>query len=222
MPSRPRSSERVAGADGSGRAAQVALRAYHPPITGENVMEALPQLWLPILVSSVLIFVASSLIHMVIRWHKADYRRLANEDAVRAAIRAGAPEAGIYVLPFCSEMKDANDPAMVQKFVEGPNGMITLRAPGMPGAGGMLLQWFLFVAFVNTAAAALALYAFGITAGTDDAGFLIGIVSFLVYAGACLPEGIWMGRPWMVVLRHGIDGTIYAAISAATFCWLWP
>ena len=33
-------------------------------------MEAMTQLWMPILVTAVLIFIASSVIHMVIQWHK--------------------------------------------------------------------------------------------------------------------------------------------------------
>ena len=36
-------------------------------------MTGLSALWLPILVSAVLVFVASSLIHMASPWHKSDY-----------------------------------------------------------------------------------------------------------------------------------------------------
>ena len=54
-------------------------------------MNALLSLWLPILLSAVVVFVISSLIHMVFKWHASDYNALANEDAVRDAIRAGNP-----------------------------------------------------------------------------------------------------------------------------------
>ncbi len=37
---------------------------------------------------------------MVIKWHAGDYRGFANEDAVRAAIRAGNPAPGRYVVRF--------------------------------------------------------------------------------------------------------------------------
>ena len=36
-------------------------------------MVGLAALWLPILLSAVIVFVASSLIHMVSGWHKSDY-----------------------------------------------------------------------------------------------------------------------------------------------------
>ncbi len=48
--------------------------------TQEDVMTELSALWLPILLSSVIVFVASSIIHMAPLWHKNDYPRLANED----------------------------------------------------------------------------------------------------------------------------------------------
>jgi hypothetical protein len=185
-------------------------------------MSALPELWLPILVSSILIFIASSLIHMVIRWHNGDYRKLANEDAVRAAIRAGAPGPGMYVLPHCADMKDMQNPDMTQKFVEGPVGLVTLRRSGAPKIGPALMQWFLFTLVIGAAAAGLALQVYGIGGNPHHAAHLIGAISLLVYAGASVPEGIWMGKPWISVLKHAIDGAIYATISALTFWWLWP
>jgi hypothetical protein len=45
-------------------------------------------LWLPILLSSVLVFIVSAIVHMVLKYHNKDYTRLPNEDAVRAAIRS--------------------------------------------------------------------------------------------------------------------------------------
>ena len=52
-------------------------------------MVTLQQLLFPILLSAVLVFVMSSLIHMVLKWHNTDYRKISNGDAVRAAISAG-------------------------------------------------------------------------------------------------------------------------------------
>ena len=42
-------------------------------------------LWLPIVVSAVLIFFASFVLHMVLTYHWSDYRRLPDEKAVGAA-----------------------------------------------------------------------------------------------------------------------------------------
>ena len=68
-------------------------------------MVSLGSLWLAILLSAVLVFITSSIIHMVLKYHNKDYSRLPNEDAVRAAIRGGNPSPAQYVIPYCPEMK---------------------------------------------------------------------------------------------------------------------
>ena len=50
-------------------------------------MTALSALWLPILLSAVLVFVASSLIHMASPWHKSDYPKLPDEEQLIGALR---------------------------------------------------------------------------------------------------------------------------------------
>ena len=185
-------------------------------------MSALLQLWMPILVSAVLIFVASSLIHMLFKWHNSDYRKLANEDEIRAAIRSASAEPGLYVLPHCAQMKDMQSPEMARKFVEGPVGFVTLRRSGAPAIGASLIQWFVYTLVIAAIAGSLALHAYGIAGNRHQAGHLVGMISLLVYAGGGIPEGIWMGRPWRSVGKHCIDGVIYATISALTFQWLWP
>ena len=49
-------------------------------------MTGLSVLWLPILVSAVIVFVVSSIIHMASPWHKGDYPKLPNEDKVLEAL----------------------------------------------------------------------------------------------------------------------------------------
>src|SRR4051812_4323129 len=107
-------------------------------------MNALLALWLPILLSAVVVFVISSLIHMVLKWHASDYGSLSNEDAVRDAIRAGKPAPGRYVMPHCKEMKDMASDTMKKKYQEGPVGHVTILPNGMPHMGKYLGQWFLW------------------------------------------------------------------------------
>jgi hypothetical protein len=86
------------------------------------------QLWIPVVVSAVLVFVASSVIHMLLKWHDSDYRKLPNEDAVRASIRAANAAPGQFVIPHCAGIKEMQSPENQQKFREGPVGLLTLRA----------------------------------------------------------------------------------------------
>jgi hypothetical protein len=33
---------------------------------------------------------------------------------------------------------------------------------------------------------------------------------------------IWYRRSWVTTLKATIDGAVFAAVTAATFAWLWP
>lgn len=185
-------------------------------------MHDLPQLWLPILVAAVAVFIASSLIHLVLKWHNSDYRQLANEDEVQAALRAGSPAPGQYVLPWCPGMKEMESEAMKQKFAQGPIGFITVRPNGIPHMGGTLLQWFILNLVVAAVVAAIALQTLGLSGDEHDAAHLAGLLTFLTYAGGSVQLGIWMGKPWSSVFKDLLDGLIYGTVTALAFMWLWP
>lgn len=185
-------------------------------------MHDLPALWLPIITSAVLVFVASSLIHMVLRWHNNDYGKLANEDEVMAAFRNGSPKPGQYVMPHCTDLKQMQDAAMQKKYELGPIGHITLMKTGRPSMGKSLGQWFVFCLVLSIAFAAIAVQTFGIAADSHEAGHLIGLVSFLAFGAGSVLSGIWMGRPWGSVAKDLVDALIYATVCARTFMWLWP
>ena len=119
-------------------------------------MSLLGALWLPIVLSAVLVFVVSAIIHMVLKYHNRDYTKLPNEDAVRAALRAGNPEPRQYIIPYCPDPKEMESPEMQQKFIEGPVGVLNLRRPGPPTMGPMLFQWFVFILVVSFFVAYLA------------------------------------------------------------------
>ena len=61
-------------------------------------MVPLTDLWLPILLSAIIVFVASSVMHMLLTYHRSDYRQLPDEDKLLAARRR--PEAGSLFFPF--------------------------------------------------------------------------------------------------------------------------
>lgn len=186
-------------------------------------MHALLSLWLPILLSAVVVFVISSLIHMVIKWHASDYRGFANEDAVRAAIRAGNPAPGRYVVPYCSDMKEMGGEAMLQKYREGPVGQILLAPVGAPNIGRSLGQWLLFTLVVAVIAAVLVTQLFGLDpARARAAAKLAGAVSFVAYGLGTITESIWSARPWSSSVKYLLDAALYAVGSALVFYWLWP
>jgi len=65
-------------------------------------MVPLSALWLPILLSAVIIFVASSVMHMLLPYHRGDYQQLPDEDKVLATLRAAGLMRGLYIFPYCT------------------------------------------------------------------------------------------------------------------------
>lgn len=185
-------------------------------------MISLTQLWIPILVSATGVFVASSLIHMVFKWHRPDYRPLPNEDEVRGAIRKANLAPGLYSLIHCPDMQDMQKPEIQQKFREGPSGMLVLFPAGLPAMGAMLGKWFA----LNLLVAVMAAYLAGRTlAGGADPGEVFRVaatVALLSYAVGSLSDGIWFGRPRSAVLKDLLDAAIYAVVTGAAFALLWP
>jgi hypothetical protein len=186
-------------------------------------MNTLPSLWLPILLSAVVVFVISSLVHMVIKWHASDYNGFTNEDAVRDTIRAGNPSPGHYVLPHCKDMKDMAGDAMKKKYAEGPVGHITLGASGQPAMGKYFGLWFLWSLAVSVVAAYLASRLIPLDhAHARGAAKLVGAVTFIAHGFGTVTESIWMMRPWSTSVKYLLDSALYAIGSSLVFFWLWP
>ena len=185
-------------------------------------MVSLSALWLPILVSAVLVFVASSILHMVLKYHNVDYRKFSNEDEVRTAINKGNPAPGQYMLLYMSGPDAMKDPAMMEKFKQGPVGMAFLRKPGAMNMGGFLGQWFLWLLIVSFFVAYVAAHTIAAGAPYLVVFRVVGAVGFLAYAGAKGQSAIWQGEPWSATIKDIIDGLIYGCVTAGTFGWLWP
>ncbi|MDB6127330.1 MAG: hypothetical protein JWM35_1226 [Verrucomicrobia bacterium] len=186
-------------------------------------MNALLVLWLPILLSAVVVFVISSLVHMVLKWHSNDYKTLPNEDAVRDAIRAGNPGPGRYVMPHCKEMKEMSGEVMTKKYTEGPVGHLTLLPNGMPKMGKYLGQWFVWSLVIAVVAAYIAARVYGLDhIHARSAAKMVGAISFIAHGFGTITESIWTGRPWSQSVKYLIDAAMYAVGSGFVFCWLWP
>lgn len=50
------------------------------------------ELWQPILLGTFLAWIASVLIHILVKYHNSDYQPLSNEEEVMSAVRNGSPK----------------------------------------------------------------------------------------------------------------------------------
>ncbi len=185
-------------------------------------MEFLTELWLPILLAAVFVFVASSIIHMALPFHKADCKKLPGEEALLAAMRSQGVAPGQYVFPRPGSMKEMSSPEMVAKYQQGPVGFLNVVRSGAPGMGKNLVQWFCFSLLVGVFVAYLAWHALGPGADYLQVFRIAGVGAILGYAAGIVPNAIWKGEGWGVTFKFVVDGVIYGLVTAGTFGWLWP
>jgi hypothetical protein len=185
-------------------------------------MVEITALWLPILLSAVIVFVVSSIIHTVLPVHKNDYKKLPDEEKVMDAIRAAGVTPGTYHFPRCESHKDMKTPEYQEKLKRGPNGILTLVPSGPPNMAKYLTCWFLYSVAIGVFVA----YVAGRTLAPGThylAVFRIaGTVAFLCYAMAHTHNSIWKGEPWGNTFKFYLDGLIYGLLTAGVFGWLWP
>jgi len=185
-------------------------------------MTALHLLWLPILLSSVIVFVVSSIIHMALPWHKSDYPKMPNEDRVMDALRPLAIPPGDYMIPRPSNREDLRSPEFAEKRRKGPVMVLTVLPNGPVSMSQNLVLWFLYSAAVGLLAAYVAGQALPVGANYLRVFRFVGVTAFVGYSVALWQMSIWYGRAWSTTIKATVDGLIYALLTAGTFGWLWP
>lgn len=178
-------------------------------------------LWLPILLSAVLVFVASALIHMVLGYHAGDFAPLPREEEVMDALRGFQIPPGEYVMPHAATPAAMKDPVYVQKVEKGPVAFLTVFTGSM-SMGAQFAQWFAFCVLVGIFAAYLTGRALLPGAEYMEVFRFSGTVAFVAYALALWQSSIWYRRKWSTTLKSTLDGLIYGLLTAGVFGWLWP
>jgi hypothetical protein len=185
-------------------------------------MTALSALWLPVLVSAVLVFLASFVLHMLLPWHKADHPRLPTEDKVMDALRPLNIPPGDYMIPCASDSKEMKSGEFLAKLEKGPVVLMTVMPSGKFNMGKHLTQWFIYNVVVSLFAAYVAGRALDSTAPYLEAFRFAGTTAFIGYALALWQMSIWYHRSWGTTIRNSIDGLIYGLLTGGVFGWLWP
>ncbi len=185
-------------------------------------MVALADLWLPILLSAVFVFIASSILHMVIPIHKSDHKKLEKEDEVRAAMRSAGVRPGEYMFPSACSMKEMGSPEMRAKLEQGPVGFLVVVPNGGVNMGKCLGLWFVYTIVISVFVAYIG--SLSLPLGADGAKVfrVTGAVAILGYAFSNVTNSIWKGSSWVTTAKFVFDGIIYGLITAGTFVWQWP
>jgi hypothetical protein len=185
-------------------------------------MTGLVSLWLPILLSAVVVFVASSIIHMALPWRRNDYFKVPDQDRVMAALRPFAIPPGDYMLPRAANMQEVNAPEFKDRLRQGPVMILTVLPNGGRGMAGSLVLWFAYAAVIGLFSAYVASRALPAGAEYLPVFRFVGTAAFLCYAVGLWHMSIWYGRSWVTALKDTVDGLVYALLTAGVFGWLWP
>lgn len=177
-------------------------------------------LWLPILLSAVVVFFAAFIAWMVLPHHRTDWAEVPEEDSLLATLRSLGLRRGQYVFPRAMTpegSKEENARAMLE---EGPIGSLLIR--DMPNMGKSLAFYFLYCLGVSFMVGYLGHAA--IPAGVEYLHVfrVLGTIAFLAYSAAEIPAAIWFGHTWSSVWKSVIDGLVFGLLTGGVFGWLWP
>ena len=185
-------------------------------------MVPLMSLAIPIILSAVLVFVASSILHMVLPYHHSDLKTVPREDDVQAALRAFSIPPGNYAVPSVSSPAEMKSPAFLEKLNKGPVVLMTVSPSGPPAMAKSLAQWFVYLLLVSVFAGYVASRALGPGAHYLSVFRFVGCSAFMAYGLGHFQTAIWYRRSWSTTFKDVFDGLVYGLLTAGTFGWLWP
>ncbi len=185
-------------------------------------MVSLTALWLPILLSGVIVFIASSILHMVLPFHKKDYKKVPGEEKILEVMREIKVPPGNYVFPCPDNAKHMNTPEMLEKYNKGPVAFLTVMPNAVPNMPKHLAQWFLYSLFVGVLVAYMASRT--VVAGAEYLTIfrVAGTTAFIAYSVAHISNFIWKGDSCSLTFKQVVDGLVYGLLVAGVFAWLWP
>jgi hypothetical protein len=179
-------------------------------------------LWLPVVVAAAAVWIVSAILHMVLRYHRTDYKSLSDEASVGPALRQAATTPGVYVIPYTPDPSQMKDPAVRKKYEDGPVALITVLRNGPPNLGKHLLQWLLFCFLVSFVAAYVARHTLSPGSAGLEVMRITGTAAFLGYGFGYFQDSIWKGIPWINSIKGIVDAAIYALVTGLVFRCFWP
>jgi hypothetical protein len=175
-------------------------------------------LWLPIVVSGVVLFFASAAAWLLLPHHKPEWVGLPNEVAVMKAVRETNVPPGQYMFPYCGSHEEMKSEEMKRRIETGPVG--TLSVWPNPSNMGVNMAWtVVFFIAVNAIIGYLATMALDAGDPFMDVFRFVGSAGIVVYASAPILNGIWFRRKMVADI---VDGVAYGVVTGLIFAAMWP
>ncbi len=181
-------------------------------------MEFLTALWLPIIIISVVLFVASFVAWVILPHHFGDWKKLEKEQEFMDAVSGLNLPPGNYMYPMTHAKAEQNSDEFRERYMKGPRGVLsTWEVPNMGVNLGLTLVFFL----VTTAIIAYITYA-ALGPGSDmfmKVLQIAGAIGVLTHASSGVLNAIWFKRR---VIMDVVDGVVYGIIIGLIFALMWP
>ena len=178
----------------------------------------LASLWLPIIISGVVVYIASSISWMVMPHHKSDWKGVPDEDAFAKAMRELKIPEGHYMFPCHHYSGDMNSEEFKKRWEEGPTGIMSIWSGPMTMGRNMACT-FLFYMSVNFVLAYLSGIAFDPGEEFMQVFRFVSTAGLLAYCAAGIPSAIWFRHR---IVTNLMDGFVYALLTGLVFALMWP
>jgi hypothetical protein len=178
------------------------------------------QLWLPILVTTVVLFFTSFLAWVVLPHHKPDVRRWPSEDALLDFIRSSGGQPGEYLFPLIDE-KDMKEDWAKKRYADGPWGMVNVWAQ-QPNMGLNMVKTVLFFLVVSILVGYVGASALPAGASFGAVFQIVGTTAILAHCAGGVCREIWFTRPLRAKLMDFLDGLVFGVLTGLVFALLWP
>ena len=173
------------------------------------------------LVGSVIVFLVSAAWHMAPGLGEIGVKALPAEDSVLAGLRASVHEPGLYFFPApnmsanrTKEQAKADEAAYLDKYRQGPSGILAYQ-PGGEGLNfGKLLAYQFLIGLVASFVAAWIL---ALTAAATTYGTRVLLVLLVTLFGSIvndLPAWNWYGFPISYTIAHSASWLVSWGIAA--------
>jgi hypothetical protein len=177
----------------------------------------LAELWLPILISGIVLFIASWAAWMLLPHHRSDYAPLPDEQRLAETLRGMNIQPGQYMFPYCQH-GEQNSEEFKRKMEQGPSGTMIVR-PNSFSMGANLVCTFLLFLVLSFCIAYLATIALPKGESFMNVLRFVGTAGILTYAAGENLNAIWFKRK---VRTNVLDGIAYGLLTGVIFGLMWP
>ncbi len=184
-------------------------------------MELLIPLWLPILLSAVVVWIVSAVVWMALPHHKRDFIRLPDEDGFMDYVRKSGIPPGNYVFPDFRGREAMKSEKVEKALNDGPVGHLSLWQPPLT-MGGKMVATFIVYLVASTLIGYLTRVALPGAAPFAKVFQVAGTAGILAYCFSYIPNAVWFGSYKRTIVANIIDGIVYGLITGAIFAWRWP